>query len=80
MKLHNKFDLAERVKIDGGDVIATVVSIEIRPSDSPPSHVIRYEVSWWHSGDVKFATFDEFRLSRTGLLPAAAFSYDDRGS
>lgn len=55
------FNIGDEVFIDGDrDIKACVVAIEIRPG---PRNVIRYECSWFHNGDVKFATFDSFRIS-----------------
>lgn len=61
MTLHiaTRFDIGDTVQIDGGDVRAVIISIEIRPNQ-----VERYEVSWWHNGDVKFAVLDHWRLLR----------------
>ena len=57
-KLESKFNVGERVHIDGDRSIAgTITLIEWRGAG-----VVRYEVSWLHSGDAKFCVFDERRL------------------
>jgi hypothetical protein len=58
--LECKYEMGERVHIDGDNSIVGIIScIEWRRPD-----VVRYEVSWMHSGDAKFIIFDEWRLSR----------------
>lgn len=57
MRIDTSFAIGERVRVDGGDIVGVVTAFEMRPG------VHRYEVSWFHNGDHKWFTFDEFRLS-----------------
>ena len=58
--LECKYEIGQRVHIDGDNSITGIVScIEWRRPD-----VVRYEVSWMHQGDAKFIVFDEWRLCR----------------
>lgn len=61
MELVSKFDLQDRVRVDDSDIIGTITLIEWRGD----GNYIRYEVSWFVSGDVKYAVFDEWRLAGT---------------
>lgn len=73
MKIETAFAIGDTVTVDGGDVHAIILAIEIHPN-----RVVRYETSWWHSGDAKYATFDEFRL--TGKDKQAGPVEEDRGT
>lgn len=54
-----KYGFGDRLQIDSdGTIVGVVVSIEWRRPD-----VVRYELSWFHQGNVQFAVFDEWRLA-----------------
>lgn len=62
MQLNTCFTFGERVRVDGSDIVGVITAFEARPGVCP---VHRYELSWFNNGDVKFCTFDEFRLTKT---------------
>lgn len=60
MVLNSKFNIQDRVNIDGcKNIVGVVTCIEWRGDGTR----VRYEVSWFHEGVVQFVVFDEWRLS-----------------
>ena len=60
MVIHSKFDIGDRLLVDGDRSICGVVTlIEWRAH----GHV-RYEISYFATGDAKFVVFYEYRLEK----------------
>ena len=61
MVLESKFDIKDRVTIDGDKSISGVVTmIEWRGDGT----AVRYEISWIIGGKPEFTIFDEWRLTK----------------
>lgn len=60
MVIITKFDFGDRVKIDNGDIIATVIGVWLQGEQQK----VTVEVSWFHNGEVKTAWLFEWRLEK----------------
>ncbi len=59
MKVETKFDLRDKVTIDGdADITATVIAINVYEGG------FDYKLAWMHNGSSQWGEFDEFRLTR----------------
>ena len=53
------YGFGDRVKIDGGDVVGTVIGITVNPHGA-----ISFQVSWWASGVLHDQWIAEWRLAK----------------
>ena len=60
MILESKFDIKDRVMIDGDiTIVCSVVAIRWSREQA-----LQYELGWMHEGRAEYAWFDEWRLSK----------------
>lgn len=54
---NSRFQFGDRVNIDGGDVVGTIVGVLFY------AHGSQALVSWWSAGDLKEQWINDFRLT-----------------
>jgi hypothetical protein len=60
VRLESKFDIRDKVVIDGDmTMVFSVVAIRWLREETP-----QYELGWMHEGRAEYAYFDEWRLSK----------------
>lgn len=59
MKIETKYDLRDKVHIDGDEsIVATVIGVLIYEGG------FEYKLAWMHNGSSQWGEFDEFRLEK----------------